>query len=806
MSGHTPGFYGRLAAAVMDRPWTTIIALLVASLVALGLITRLEMDPDLVRLLPEKDPTTLAIQEIQRQEGSTQLVTITMRGADPEKLDQFMRDLQAKVDAMPEVSFSLYKVDPELAWRIGLLNLPARDLAHLRDRLRGALALGPGIQNPFVAAQWLDLGSLTEKLEKKDTASAFEAPEGTARLLIRPNGSSTDMKFAVPFMEKIDRLLEEMQPETRGVSLAWLGGPYHHSVEDLKGISRDLTRTNGASLVMVLVLVAVAFRNVRAVILIFVPILLGNLWALGFAGATVRTLTSFTSFFSAVLVGLGIEFSIHLYSRYREERHRLGDVREAVIRTWDVVGPPSLTSALASAGGFLALWAAHFQGFQQLGTLLAGGNLLCLFAVLLLLPILILWVDTKAAPRLLTHALARYRPRKMPRRPASYRFAPLLLALTALLSVAAGFMLPRIQFQFDVSELRREGMAYSDLDEEQRRLAHDSYAPLVVTYPDEASMSADHVRLSSLVEKGLLPEISRVLSLRSVLPADQAAQIAVLEEIAALARDPNVAFLPPQVRANLSHIASTSIAPMTREDLPPSLRGLLGANGDHNWILLVPSGNMWDLRETARLYDALQRVLPDRPVAGQHLALAVLYRLVKDDGPRVALVALLVVFATTALDLRNVRRALGAIGALIAGLCWAGAGMALFTIKLSMINFVGIPILMGIAVDAIIHLLHRLSEEGPGRIGKALITTGWAVALGALTNAFSFSSLVFASTVGVRSLGYLVVLGLALVTLVAFIFVPLGWMTHWTFAGTPPHPRPHRHPELEGEPQRGPEP
>ena len=111
----------------------------------------------------------------------------------------------------------------------------------------GCSALGPGIQNPFVAAQWLDLGALTSRLKQKDTASAFEAPEGTARLLVRPNGSATDMKFAVPFMEKIDQLLVDMQPETRGVSLAWLGGPYHHSVEDLKGISRDLTRTNSAS-------------------------------------------------------------------------------------------------------------------------------------------------------------------------------------------------------------------------------------------------------------------------------------------------------------------------------------------------------------------------------------------------------------------------------------------------------------------------------------------------------------------------------------------------------------------------------
>lgn len=790
MSGSSPGFYGRLAAAVMDRPWTTILILFLACVAAVGLITRLRLDPDLVRLLPENDPTTIAIQEIQASEGSVNLVTITMRGPDPERLESFMRDLQARMDAMPEVQFTLYKLDPELAWRIGLLNIPAEDLARIRDRIRGALALGPAIQNPFVAGQWLDLGSLTDRLKGGESFGGFASPEGTARLLIRPKGSAMDMSFARPFMEKVDQTLDEMEPEKRGVSVAWIGGPYHHSVEDLKGISRDLTQTNGASLILVLLLVALAYRNFRSVLLIFAPILLGNLWALGFAGATVRTLTSFTSFFSAVLVGLGIEFSIHLYSRYREERHRLGDVRAAVIRAWDIVGPPSLTSALASAGGFLALWAAQFQGFQQLGTLLAGGNLLCLAAVLVLLPILILWLEKAPPPRQLIPTIVRSRPRRFARRPNSYRFAPLLLALIALITVATAFMLPRVKFQFDVSELRREGLAYRDLDEEQRRLTQDSYAPLVVSYPDEASMSADHARLSAMVEKGTLPEISRVLSIRSVLPVEQDERVSVLREIAELGRDPNVIYLPPQVQENLRRIAATPIAPMTRADLPANLRALLGANGTHHWILLLPAGNMWDLRETARLYDALRQAIPDRPIAGQHMALAMLYRLVKDDAPRVAAVALLIVFLTTAFDLKNIRRAAGAIGALVAGMCWAGAGMALFDIKLSMINFVGIPILMGVAVDAIIHLQHRIFEEGPGRIGKALVTTGWAVALGALTNAFSFSSLVFASTVGVRSLGYLVVLGLALVTVAAFLTVPLGWMTTWTFAGVPP--RPHR--------------
>ena len=161
------------------------------------------------------------------------------------------------------------------------------------------------------------------------------------------------------------------------------------------------------------------------------------------------------------------------------------------------------------------------------------------------------------------------------------------------------------------------------------------------------------------------------------------------------------------------------------------------------------------------------------------MALSVLYKLVRDDAPRIIVGALILVFFVTWFHMRSPRRALGATAALIAGLCWAGAGIALFRVKLSMINFVGIPILMGIGIDVVIHLLHRMSEEGPGRILRALGTTGMAAALSAATTILSFASLSAAGNQGIRSMGLLIVLGLSLVTLAAFTAVPLGWMTTW---------------------------
>lgn len=815
MADSSPGFFGRIAAAVMARPRRTAGLVLLACFAALLLATRIRINPNILELLPADDPTTKAIKALNEEEGGANLLTIAvvpanasarpsdrptgpddpLTGASTDSvvartatapdhppgqadLDAFMQVLQQRFQAMDEVDYALYDVSPDLAWRIGLMQLQPSELKTIRDRLKAALALGPAATNPFVAARLLDLGPLTAKLKQEGQVPILAGPGGTARLLVRPVGSAYDPRFSRPFMHKVYKLLDEMDPAAHGLRIAWVGGAYRHAYEDLQGITYDLRWTSLASLAFVFILISLAFRDLQAILLVFVPLIAGNVLTVGFAGVTVGTLNTFTSFFAAVLIGLGIDFGIHLYARYQEERARGGSVEETIVRTWDAVGPPCATAALTSAVAFCALWTAGFKGFQQLGTLLAGGVVLCLGAVLVVMPLLIRWRE--AHPRAIP---MRRRRKPPPKRRPTYPWAVPGLALFVLFSIGCVAMLPKVGFQYDLSELRRRGLAYADLDAQEQQLAQASYSPVVVSYPDAESLARDHARLTQAIAAGEIPEIGTVLSIYSVLPTDQPARIDILRQIAQLAHDPNVKYLPPQVRQNLTRIASSNLEPMTAQDLPRGLRHLLGASDGHHRLLLIPAGNMWDLRETPKLRDAIDKWLPGRPAASEYLAQSALYRMIKDDAPRVVLLALVLVTAVTMLDLGKVGRALGAVGALAAGMCWAGAGMALFDVKLSMVNFVAIPMLMGIGIDVVIHLSHRLNEEGPGRVRWALSTTGWAAALSTATTVVSFAALLLASSQGVRSLGLVITLGLSLVTGSAFAVVPLGWMIAWKLSG-----------------------
>ncbi|MFZ5479004.1 MAG: efflux RND transporter permease subunit [Myxococcota bacterium] len=776
---HPPGFYGRLARFVLAHKRMVLAATLLVTVIMGVFASRLRVDSDILALMPQEEASTKALKALDQEEGGINFLTIAVDADDADKRDAFMRDLSRRLEGLDEVEYVLWSLDPDVAWRLGLLQIPVEDLATIRDRLKAALTLGPAIANPFIAARLLDLGPLTAKLQEAGKGFSLTSEGGTARMIVRPRGSAHDIPFARRFMAEVNREIAAADPAASGVTVRWIGGAYRHNVEDYEGIVHDIGWITGASFLMVLAIIAAAFRTPRALAAIFAPLVLSNLWTLGVAGGTVGALNTFTSFVNAVLIGLGVEFGVHLYARYREQRVAGHNVDDAIVRAWDFVGGACTSAALTSAAGFAALIAAHFAGFRQLGWLLSLGLLMCLVAEIALMPLVIHWLERDAP-----HVHAHHRHRRHRRRaPATYRLAPMSLMIIGSFTLVSGLLISRIEFEYDLSELRRAGLAYEDLSEDEKALARDSYAPLVVSFGTEAQLDEAYARLKKRVDDGRFPEIARVLSVRTVLPADQAERVSILEEIQALGRDPSAVYLPPAVRTNLERLSREQVRPLGAADLPVPVQHVLGANDDRHRLLLIPAGNMWDMREAARLAEAVERELPGLTVAGEYLTLGVLYKLMQRDAPVIAAIAFALVFLFTWLDLRRPRATAGAIAVLVAGMAWWGALLVLSNIRISIVNFVGIPIVLGIGIDVMIHLIHRLQQEGPGRIMKSLSTTGWASALGTSTTVVAFAALSLASSQGIRSLGLLVLLGEMAVTIAGFVLVPLGFATTWRLTG-----------------------
>jgi preprotein translocase subunit SecF len=783
--------FGRLAQGVLNQKRLTSLSIFGAMLISIVLIwTRLGLDSNLLSLLPTEDPLVQSISSFQEKGAKLDQMSLAVEG-DDEVVESFFKELDTKLVESGMVDFTFYELDPNLALRLGAVAASKKQLLRIRDNIRAALALGRGaalLQGLVFSAGAgsEDLG--TGSMRSGQDAQAIFRRAGTRTMRIRPSVSSENVGFTIRFMRVFDDILascvrSEQNLKGHDVEVVWVGGSYRHSYEDYEGVRSDMRWTGLMACVLIFLLLAVAFRSKRVVALVFVPLVLGTLLTFGFAALAVGDLNMFTSFFGAILIGLGIDFSIHLFTRYREERAQAGSLDEAIIRAWDATGPPCFVAALTSAGGFFALMVGDFNGFSELGLLLGVGVLICLFSVLVVLPLLISWWEKK--PK----AYRRKRKSRV-RKPPTYRFAPLVLMLLALVTVAFSFALKDLEFEYDISELRREGQGYSELNSRQRELVQDSFSPVLVGFDSDEALLEAHLRYERLIEEDGFPGITGVFSIYSLLPPDQEERLAVLAQIRDFSSHESYPRLNQQVQQNLSPLEDLNLSPLVREDLPIGLLELTGATKGLYNLVLFADGNMWDLREARVLLDELERRLGDAEFTGRHLINGVLYSLVRRDAPLICFLALFLVCLATLLDLKSVPQALGAVSVLLAGMLWAVAAITLFRIKISIVNVVGIAILLGIGVDVVIHLLHRIREEGPGRIHKALETTGWAAALSATTTVMSFASLSLAGGRGIRGLGQLVLVGLTAITIAAFLLLPTGWMTAWKLGGGLPEELP----------------
>ena len=749
-----------------------IVALCVLSAV---LASQLTVNPNILDLLPPEAKTTQAIQKLNREEGGANVLSISFEGGETDVRQAIVSQLGAQIGARDDIDYVLFNIEDSLKVRLGMLQLTAEELRDIRVRMESAIALGPALTNPFVASQVFALGPLTERLSSPNS-QILNSGENVSTLIVRPTLSPFDTKQNRPFMKDIYELIDQSLAGQDAVKVGWVGGAYRHADEEVSVLFHDLSQTAILSFVFIVILISIGFRELRSVFIIFVPLIIGSLWTWGFASIVVGALNSFTSFFTAILLGLGVDFSIHLYSRYREERARVQTGQEAVIRAWDQVGPPCFTAAVTSAAGFISLQFAGFVGFKQLGILLCGGVLLCLMAILLTLPLLIQLRERQSKPVKVAEI-----PQTSNQIPDGYRFSNFGLAMALVLGAVALSTVDRVGFEYDISNLRKQGLSYEELNDSERAFAERSFTPVIASFPDADSLHAAHVALNSAAETSSI--IRGGLSQFTVLPHDQTKRLEELTQIHALATHENAIYLPGLLKQNLQPLVNYPPQALSVEDFPPGLQHILGASNGHHRLVIAPSGNMWDIRQNAELRSELERLLPNAELAGEYLAMASLFELIKDDGPKISIIALVLVFIVSLLDLRSFKRAISAVVILATGIAWAGAAMWVMGIKLSLLNFVGLPIMMGIGIDIIIHLLHRIDKEGPGRIGFALRTTGWAAVLSTLTTMFSFAALLIAENRGIHSLGQMIVAGLFLVGTAAFIAVPLGWISVWRRRG-----------------------
>ena len=125
------------------------------------------------------------------------------------------------------------------------------------------------------------------------------------------------------------------------------------------------------SIVIVFVILAVAFRSVWAGLLGAVPLaltILLNYMVMGFSGINLDLITSIIA---SVAIGVGIDYTIHFLTTYKNERALSGDLPAVLRGTFAKSGRGIVTNAVAVGLGFLVLVFSEFIVLRYIGVLVA---------------------------------------------------------------------------------------------------------------------------------------------------------------------------------------------------------------------------------------------------------------------------------------------------------------------------------------------------------------------------------------------------------------------------------------------------
>ena len=128
-----------------------------------------------------------------------------------------------------------------------------------------------------------------------------------------------------------------------------------------------IATTITAALGILIIFFWVTLRQPALAFIAVAPIVLVLIWVLGTMALLGIPYTIVTSIITALSIGIGVDYTIHVIHRYREEFSKLRNPEKAAIRTLATTGSALLGSALTTALGFAVLTFSPLTSFAEFG-------------------------------------------------------------------------------------------------------------------------------------------------------------------------------------------------------------------------------------------------------------------------------------------------------------------------------------------------------------------------------------------------------------------------------------------------------
>lgn len=876
------------AGFAATHPWWVISGLLITTVLALLSASRLQVNMRWSDLLPERDPMAQEMERILEEYKSASTTIIVVQG-DEHGIKGFAEAIVPQIEKLGEyVSRVDYKIDEDFFAQHGFMLAKARDLETSADMFKN-LSLIPlltqindNFEEEYIgdeqalstkekednAVRALDgfhywLTTMDRFISQPETADEALADSAVHRFLfgdpyfisydkrvllitVKPTFTAIDIDQCSASTVAIQAILDRTLPQFPGVDAGLTGTiPVQH--DENTYVMKDMRISFVIALALVLLLFVLTFRMWSTPVLAGLTLVVSIFITAGVIAIYPGRLNPMTVMFGVILVGLGIDYSIHIISVYSERRAVDHDAPTAMEQTFLRSGSGILTAGLTTAVAFFALAISSSRGIKEMGIVLGMGILSAMLTTLTGLPALLVLRERFAArigrkplpARSIEFTVLGNFGKKVTQRPFLY------LAIGVALTGFFVYQTSRVEFDYNMLNLEPRGMRSIAL--------HDTIIEVFDLSPDFAMVTATSIEESwEIAEKAKeMPSISIVENIGDYCPpkAEQLERRPHVQEIRRLLSSPNkplplnkdnldqlsqelerldmniyeisqLAFIGGQDKVDMKARSITGdpeaenpdnlilklvgeiegnpqkaiqrlslfqkyYEPLFREKvynmaspelitlnmLPEHVRGgYLNEAGNKFLVTIFAKEQIWHFESLKRFSAQVEKISP-RITGTPPLTLRVI-RYIGQDGMRATILTILIVLLLLWVDFRSLRMALLGIIPLLIGGVWMMGLMKTFGLMFTVMNVMGIPMIVGIGIDDGVHLLHRYRVEGLRRTPVVLKSTGKAILLTSLTTMVGFGSLIIARHRGFVGLGALLALGVGACFLTTVLFLP----------------------------------
>lgn len=637
-------------------------------------------------------------------------------------------------------------------------------------------------------------------------------------------------RFFSTLKKDMDSLLD--LKEFSGIEAGFTGGTFVQDYEADMVAFQNFYSTALFTFILILGLIIISFRRFLIPLASGLPLLLGTLLAAALIALTYKSINLFSISFAALLLGLGIDFAIHMTARYQEERSKGLNLASALANMLKSTGMGMFIGALTTAVAFLAFSLAEFKAFTQMGVIIGAGIILSLLTMFFVMPSVIAFFD--GGKKIKRHKDVKFSflvP--VGRLAGSHPWAVIgicMLLLAILFVPVSGTKivtdmsaiypdnmtstkwLKIIEEEFDynpdtlslmadnIDELKswtelfkktgsiKKIESILDFMPQDQDFKLETIHKVLSKQKSAPLKSGDSLgSINSTVTQeyykqavgSLRSGIAKVIDKAAVLgvPEDSHGIIALKEFVKELNSSDAYKYLEA-LQKNIGQqqelIKSTgfeNLQPVTINHLPKELTlNYMGKTGKF-LVEVLPNGDIWDDKTLKTFNNDIYDITETLPV-GMPVIMNEIVGMVKKDVVKISSIAFIIIFLLLLITFRSIKVTFITLLPVILTLYFMLGFARLLRIEINIISLMAFPLIIGIGIDSGVHIIHRLKEDKNPDITNSLVNTGKAVIMTTLTTLIGFGSFMFANHPGLSSMGKTVVLGMSICLLLSLTLLP----------------------------------